>query len=57
MKAGALYFYMLQITLETYICQFHTWLLTGMRDGQPRLLLTFLPAEYHLLNFAATTTG
>ena len=47
----------MQITLETYISQFHTWLLTGVADGQPKLLLTFFPAEYPLLNFAATTTG
>eukprot|EP00884_Botryococcus_braunii_P012312 jgi/Botrbrau1/21081/Bobra.0144s0079.1 len=43
------------ITLETYIGQFHTWLLTGMPDGQPKLLLFFFPPEYPLLNFAGST--
>ncbi len=45
------------ITLETYISQFHTWMSTGIPDGQPKLLLAFLPAKYTLLNFAGTTAG
>lgn len=46
------------ITLETYISQFHTWLTTGIPDGQPKMLLTFLPAEdYPLLNFAMATAS
>ena len=45
------------ITLETYVSQFHTWLATGIPDGQPKLLLNFFPPEYPLLNFAGTTAG
>ena len=53
----ALYGWLGRITLETYIGQFHTWLSTGIPDGQPKLLLAFLPGNYPLLNFAATTAG
>ncbi|PSC75701.1 CAS1 domain-containing 1 [Micractinium conductrix] len=42
------------ITLETYIGQFHTWLLCKRPDGQPIYLLTLLPG-YPLLNFALVT--
>ncbi|PRW50849.1 CAS1 domain-containing 1 [Chlorella sorokiniana] len=42
------------ITLETYIGQFHTWLLSKRPDGQPIYLLTLLPG-YPLLNFAAVS--
>ena len=46
------------ITLETYISQFHTWLTTGIPDGQPKMLLTFLPAaDYPLLNFFMATAS
>lgn len=45
------------ITLETYISQFHTWLATGIPNGQPKMLLTFFPSNYPLLNFAASTAG
>ena len=45
------------ITLETYISQFHTWLTTGIPNGQPKMLLNFFPANYPLLNFAAATAG
>lgn len=45
------------ITLETYISQFHTWLATGIPNGQPKMLLIFFPQRYPLLNFAASTAG
>lgn len=44
------------ITLETYICQYHTWLSSSIPDGQPVALLQLLPTNFPLLNFAATTT-
>ena len=53
----ALYGWLGCVTLETYISQFHTWLSTGLPDGQPKLLLAFFPEEYPLLNFAGTTAG
>lgn len=38
--------------------QFHTWLTTGIPDGQPKLLLSFLPYEdFPLLNFAMATAS
>lgn len=42
------------ITLETYISQYHVWMLTKVPDGQPVYLMT-LVAGYPLLNFAVTT--
>eukprot|EP00887_Chlorella_sp_A99_P001181 scaffold14.g1181.t1 len=52
--AMSLYGWLGCITLETYIGQFHTWLLTKRNDGQPIYLLTLLPG-YPLLNFALVT--
>ena len=38
--------------------QFHTWLTTGIPDGQPKMLLTFLPYEdFPLLNFGMATAS
>ena len=38
--------------------QFHTWLTTGIPDGQPKMLLSFLPYEdFPLLNFAMATAS
>ena len=45
------------ITLETYISQFHTWMATGIPNGQPKMLLTFFSPNLPLLNFAASTAG
>mmetsp|Transcript_345 Transcript_345/g.993 ORF Transcript_345/g.993 Transcript_345/m.993 type:complete len:555 (+) Transcript_345:262-1926(+) len=40
------------ITLETYIGQFHTWLSTGIPNGQPKMLLNLFWQGYPLINFA-----
>lgn len=43
------------ITLETYIGQFHTWLNTGIANGQPKMLLSLFFEGYPLMNFAVCT--
>lgn len=42
------------ITLETYIAQYHTWLLSKIPDGQPIYLLSLMPG-YPLINFCIVT--
>ncbi|KAI8102617.1 hypothetical protein M9435_006215 [Picochlorum sp. BPE23] len=42
------------ITLETYVGQYHTWLLSKVPNSQPIYLLSLLPG-YPLLNFSVVT--
>lgn len=42
------------ITLETYVGQYHTWLLSKVPNSQPIYLLSLMPG-YPLLNFSVVT--
>lgn len=42
------------ITLETYVAQYHTWLLSKVPNSQPIYLLSVMPG-YPLINFAVVT--
>ena len=44
-----------EITLETYISQFHIWLNTPGINANPRRLLLVLPQKYQLANLVLTT--
>uniref|UniRef100_A0A7S0UQ77 Cas1p 10 TM acyl transferase domain-containing protein n=1 Tax=Polytomella parva TaxID=51329 RepID=A0A7S0UQ77_9CHLO len=44
------------ITLETYVTQFHTWMMTNSPDFAPVGNLQLLSKKYPLLNFLFTTT-
>ncbi|KAG7674621.1 putative Protein REDUCED WALL ACETYLATION 4 [Nannochloris sp. 'desiccata'] len=54
LHAMGLYGWLGCITLETYVAQYHTWLLSKVPNSQPIYLLTLLPG-YPLLNFSAVT--
>ena len=63
-RLGSLELFMGRVLLEmlkSHLCctvQFHTWLTTGIPDGQPKMLLTFLPYEdFPLLNFGMATAS
>mmetsp|Transcript_12156 Transcript_12156/g.21783 ORF Transcript_12156/g.21783 Transcript_12156/m.21783 type:complete len:478 (-) Transcript_12156:646-2079(-) len=43
------------ITLETYISQFHIWMMTRKPDGKPLVNLQILSRKYPLLNFLLAT--
>jgi len=54
LRSLGLYGWLGCITLETYVLQFHTWLLSKVPNSQPIYLLSILP-EYPLLNFSIVT--
>ena len=54
LHAMGLYGWLGCITLETYVAQYHTWLLSKVPNSQPIYILSLLPG-YPLLNFSAVT--